>query len=158
LGVGAIVIGVLAFFYFQGSFSNVLAFTQKQPAEVPFSKMLEGTNSPVDTRVNYLIKSADELTQLWGMLGATGTPPTIDFGSSAVAAVFAGAQPTHGYQIVVSKVEEDSASRKVVVTIAKPPANCVMGSTTTPYEVISFPKTSLPLAHEDVWTTAPCAK
>lgn len=155
----AIIIGVLAFFYSSGRTPNApVAMIEESPVAVSFTEIATGTRSTVTTRTNYLITSADQLHKLWSMVDAKGNPPAVDFASYAVAAVFAGAEPTSDYTISVSKVE-DTNERTVIVTLAKPPNGCTLKySTTTPYQIISLPVTSLPLAHEDVATTTNCSQ
>ncbi|MDP2652107.1 MAG: protease complex subunit PrcB family protein [bacterium] len=153
VAVAAIVIGVLVFLRGGDSFSNASA----SPATVvSFTQLARGSHSKVTMRVNYLITSSDQLNELWKMVDATSTPPKIDFKKEAVIAVFAGEQPTAGYAISVAKVEDTSA-RIVSITLAKPDGRCMTGQVlTTPYELVTLPATSLPLAHEDISTTTSC--
>lgn len=125
---------------------------------VPFTKIAQGSQSAIERRVNYFITSVDQLNTLWKMVDATSTPPAIDFKKDAVIAVFAGEQPTTGYAIMVSKIE-DSSTRLVSITLARPDGNCMVGQAfTAPYELVTLPATSLPLAHEDTSTTISCPK
>lgn len=126
-------------------------------ATVPFTAIASGSRSLVTTRVNYLITNEEELGRLWKLLDATNTPPTVDFKESAVIAVFAGEQPTAGYAIDISKVE-DSGRRMVSVTLNQPGSGCVAAQVlSTPYKVVTLPVTSLPLDHEDTSTTVACS-
>jgi len=155
----AIAIGVAVFISGKGnlqSTSSAVADNQSSVVSVPFTKLVQGTHSTIEKRVNYFITSPTQLSELWKMISATGTPPKVDFNKDAVIAVFAGQQPTTGYAIEVSKVL-DSSSRLVSITLAKPDGNCITGqSLTAPYEIVAVPATTLPLAHEDVWTTVGC--
>ncbi len=157
----AVVIGVVIFL--NGGISNTQSAATGannpvpvQAVAVPFTKIVSGTESKVSTRVNYLITSPSELSKLWGMISATGTPPAVDFTTHAVIAVFAGRQPTTGYAIAVAKIE-DSTTRNVSLTIAKPDTTCTEGQTVTaPYEIVTVPATTLPLAHTDQVVTKTC--
>jgi len=130
---------------------------QTAPAvDVSFTEVAHGLNSQVAERANYLITSTDELERLWKLIDAATLPPEVDFNKNAVIAVFAGEQPTTGYAISVAKVA-DAGIRVVSITLKKPDGSCMTGQAlTAPYEVVMIPATSLPLAHEDVWTTTSC--
>lgn len=155
----AIVIGVFAFLFGWGAIPatpSPVANNQLSVVIVPFTEITRGSKSTVATRVNYLITSADQLNKLWKMIDATSTRPAIDFKKDAVIAVFAGERPTTGYTITVSKVE-DSSTRLVSITLARQDGNCIVGQAfTAPYELITVPATSLPLAHKDISTTTSC--
>lgn len=159
--VVAIIVGVLAFLYSNKNVSNASpsAATENTQAAVavPFTEIAEGTRSTVSTRANYLITSADQLTKLWAMIDATGTPPTIDFKNNSIIAVFAGNESVAGSAIAVTKIEDTNA-RTVSVTITEPSGACALKQkTAAPYEIISLPATTLPLTHQDtIATTTEC--
>jgi hypothetical protein len=149
------VIGVLA-----GIEEGRPAVAQQAAVATPvaFSQLEQGVESNVKDRVNYLITSPAELAQIWKMVHASGTPPTIDFSKEAVIAVFAGEKPTTGYEIGVASVA-DAAERIVSVTLKQPDSGCIEGQlVTTPYELAVVPSTSLPLTHKDIVTTVTCAQ
>lgn len=125
---------------------------------VSFTPLAHGLHSTVTARVNYLVTSMEQLSKLWKMIDATSTPPKVDFNKDAVIAVFAGKQPTAGYIISVARIL-DSDTRMLAVEITfYDPRYCrlLAKETTTPYQIIIVPATSLPLAHEDVWTRSSC--
>jgi hypothetical protein len=128
--VAIITIVVLTIIY-GSSISNSSA-----AVSVPFTKITEGTQSNIVERTNYLITSTEEFEKLWKIVDAKGDPPTIDFTKNSVAAIFAG---------TVSRVE-DTDVRTVTVTSM----NCSSKkATTTPYELITLPTTSLDFTHKD---------
>jgi hypothetical protein len=154
----AIAIGVAVFVSGNGATQNTASVVSPQPSAVivPFTKIKQGEQSAIGARVNYVLTSSSELIKLWKMVGATGTPPTVDFNKQAVIAVFAGKESTSS--IAVAKVE-DSDARMVSITLAKPEGACaVKKSAASPYEIVAVPATSLPLTHTDVVTTASCPK
>ena len=123
---------------------------------VPFTEITRGDISKVTTRVNYLITNESELDKLWTLVSSSTPKPKIDFGSNLLAAVFAGAQPTTGYAIQVSKIE-DADKRNVVVEIVKPDGGCVpKHATTTPFQIVQLPRTSLSFDHQDAVITKSC--
>lgn len=143
--------GVFMFSSGRGDLSN------NSSATVPFTEIAKGSQSAVERRVNYLITSSSQFDELWKMVTATGTPPKIDFKTHFVIAVFAGQKSAAGYAIAVAKIE-DTSTRMVSITLAKPSDSCMLAqSITAPYQLISVPVTSLPLAHEDISVTTACA-
>lgn len=132
----------------------VVADTQPAAVAVPFTEIARGVKSRVATRTNYIITSPDQMKKLWDMVDAKGAVPAVDFTTEAVIAVFAGADSTSS--IAVAKIE-DAAARMVSITISRPEEACLAKlSTTTPYELIKVPVTTLPLTHEDISTTVSC--
>jgi hypothetical protein len=132
------------------------AVNQPPPAAVTFTEIAHGSKSTVAKRVNYLIASAEDMKKLWNMVDAKGAVPTVDFTKDDIIAVFAGEEPTTGYTIEVSTIE-DSTERMVKVTLGAPGGNCVTGqSITHPYQIIRVPITNLPLTHKDVSVTNDC--
>ncbi|MCX6786211.1 MAG: hypothetical protein NTU85_00040 [Candidatus Kaiserbacteria bacterium] len=143
-GIIAIAIGILAFLYSGRSSSNTLssAAVESNPVtaiSIPFAELARGTQSAVTTRTNYLITSTDELNKLWQMIDAKGKPPAINFATSSVVAVFAG-----DYSAIDVSTITDTNIRTVTVLLREP-----RNSTTTPYELITLPKTTLAFTHKD---------
>ena len=137
---------------------SILGSNKGGPAAVlvPFTTIAEGPHSKVTSRVNYLIDTQEELTELWEFLKEPPPVPMVDFNTKVVAAVFAGETSTAGYGIAVSEVE-DVDKRVVKIELTKPDEGCVLAqSVTAPYQVIELPKTSLPFTHADTWTTKTC--
>jgi hypothetical protein len=150
----AIGVGVLIFLYGGDVFNT----PSSAAVSVPFEELTQGTHSSVLTRTNYLITSAEQLNELWKMTDANGTPPIIDFNESYVAAVFAGQEPTAGYKIAVSKIEDGSA-RTVAIMLTEPSDTCVLAEVeTTPYQIVVFQKTPLPLTHVYQTATGTCGE
>lgn len=131
------------------------ATSQLAAVAVPFETLAQGEKSKVAARVNYAITSADELAKLWALIDATGTPPTVDFSTKTVLAVFADKGPSAN--IAVVKIT-DADARTVAVTIAEPDASCAKKAVVSPYEIVVVPATSLPLTHEDKVLPVSCAK
>lgn len=159
VAIVAVVIGVLVFLYGNiGNGSSMDAtssraeYTPPSAVSVPFTKLVQGAKSDIVERVNYLITSPVELSELWKLIDATGPPPTIDFKTQMVIAVFAGKEST--YSIEVSNIE-DTDSRMVSIAIAKPDGICTKFATST-YEIVMVPITSLQFTHKDIQTTASC--
>lgn len=151
--VAALAVGGTVYWYAD---MQTPAAVVESTVKVPFQELAHGTQSKETRRANYLITSTYELNQLWKMIDAKGVAPTVDFSRDVVVAVFAGTQPTLGYSIAISSVE-DSDNRMITVTLLKPGASCLAGETaTSPYQVVKMQKTELPFAHSDALVTQSC--
>ncbi len=128
--------------------------SQLAAVAVPFETLAQGEKSKVADRVNYVITSPDELTKLWTMVDATGTPPVIDFSNKTVLAVFAGKGPSA--RIAVVHIT-DADTRTVAVAVAEPDTSCAKKAIISPYEIVVVPTTTLPLTHEDKVAAVSCA-
>ena len=159
VSVVAVVAGTLVFLYGNGNLSRQSAEVESaQPAAVivPFTKLMEGPQSAVSTRVNYLITSEKQLKDIWGMINATGTPPVIDFKMHTVLALFAGQKSTAGYAISALEVK-DTDKRIVTISLTNPGEGCMLAqAVSAPFAIAVVPATSLPFTHEDVVTTKDC--
>ncbi len=154
IAVTAIAIGI--YLFYSGEYSPTSVANQPSAVVVPFIALAEGSRSKVESRVNYLIETQEELVKLWKFLEEPPPVPTVDFNIKIVAAVFAGEVPTSGYDIAVVEVQ-DADNRIVKIELTKPDESCVLAqSVTAPYQVIELPKTSLPFTHADTWTTKSC--
>ncbi len=157
--VTIVVIGALVFLYVRGggpSAQPAAVTSGAGPAAtaVPFTKLVQGTQSSISARTNYVITSPTQLDELWKTIGATGTPPTVDFNTHAVLAVFAGKESAA--TIAVAKIEDTNA-RMVSIVIAKPTGACAQSvPAATPYELVAVASTTLPLTHSDTTETVPC--
>lgn len=155
VAVIAVAIGVYMFYSGQGvspDFTN----NQQSAVIVSFEALAEGPRSKVESRVNYLITTQEELVELWNFLEEPPPVPIVDFNKKVVAAVFAGEVPTSGYDINVVEVQ-DADKRVVKIELIKPDESCILAqSVTAPYQVIELPKTTLPFTHSDTWTTKVC--
>lgn len=160
-GIALLAVAIGVYFFLSGDVKNSspasVSESQTSAVAVPFTPLVSGTRSTIAERVNYFITSSTQLNELWKLVDAKGQPPKVDFTKEAVIAVFAGQQPTGGYAIQVSKIV-DSTSRLVSVTIQKPDSKCVVTqSFTAPYELVTIPATTLPLAHEDIPVIKSCS-
>lgn len=129
--------------------------------DVSFAVLTQGTNAPQSfSRTNYRIKDAEQFADFWKLLYGTNAPamPAVDFNSQEVVAVFDGSHSTGGYGISVSAVNDEDAVRTVSITHAAPGADCsVTESVTSPFEIITLPKTAFSFKHEDVSNEKSCS-
>ncbi len=147
------IIGAAIFLFSRGggipnTYSTVTS-NQSAAVAVPFTDIRHGLKSSVAARVNYLISSMDQLDQLWKLIGATSTPPAIDFKTHSVIAAFAGKESSS--VVSISNIE-DTSTRLVSVTIIKSDGTCTQKqSIASPYDVVVMPVTLLPLTHTDTF-------
>ncbi|HUX80990.1 MAG TPA: hypothetical protein VMV38_01550 [Candidatus Paceibacterota bacterium] len=160
VGVVAIGVGILFFFFGKGTFLSPASPVAHDTADtavtvvVPFTPLIQGLHSGIATRTNYLITSSTELSELWKTINAPGTPPTVNFATDQVLAVFAGGEASSTIQ--VAKVE-DTSVRVVSIAIQALSGTCVSKKTiASPYELVMVPATSLPLTHKDLVATTSC--
>ncbi|MSU74697.1 hypothetical protein EXS57_02880 [Candidatus Kaiserbacteria bacterium] len=150
-------IGIPVFFITQNISSSItITDVPSTVVSIPFTTLTQGTQSAVARRVNYVLTSPTELSELWRAIGAPGKPPKVDFKTHAVIAVFAGSQSSAS--ITVAKIE-DASTRRVSIAITEPDDGCAeIQSAMLPYEIVAVSRTSLPLTHEDLSTTTSCPK
>jgi hypothetical protein len=129
---------------------------------VPFTILVQGatTVSLID-RENYRIQNPSDFQSLWTLVyGDSDLPriPTVDFTKYEVLAVFDGSHATSGYQIKVQSVADLYPSRTVTIQHLVPGSGCAIAYTTTsPFEIIQVPITTLTLMHIDVEATSTCS-
>lgn len=158
--VASVALGIVAFTFGDTSFLNDSSTgnAQVKPVAVKFRELAKGTRSTEKDRKNYIITSQDQMAELWKIIDLPEQPPTVNFADYDVIAVFAGEEPTAGYEIVVTKVE-DFESRMITITTTKPGETCLAApSITAPYHIIEIAKSALPLAHADEDKTIGCLR
>ncbi len=122
-----------------------------------FTVLTEGQDSgSVDRRTNFRITTEEELQELWSMIYSSGGPgiPHVDFSEDEVIAVFDGSHSSAGYRVEVTDVTDADGKRTVRITRHAPTDDCAVASViTSPFVIISVPKTTLPLAKEEAQMT-----
>lgn len=159
--VAVLIIGGAVYMFMTNSRPEVPSQNQQaqiQATTVSFTEIARGAKSKIADKSNYLITSQAEMNELWKLVDAKGPVPTVDFSREVVMAIFGGTQPTTGYEISVARVI-DAANRVVSVNLVQPAGTCsVKRATTTPYEIIRAPITSLGVTHEDIQTIKECGR
>src|SRR3989344_6454409 len=132
-------------------------FHNESGSVVAFQKLIEGEKAPIEARVNYRIKTPDELALLWNSLGMKDQPPSIDFTKNEAAADFDGLAPNRGYDIGVIRVVDSRNTRTFLIELERPEPACGHnGETVSPFELIVLPRTTLRLTHTDQPITVSC--
>jgi hypothetical protein len=157
------VVGIALFYFGPPSLKsdmNTAISSTESTSTIPYVVLSEGTSTAsIDDRANYQITTANDLTTLWQMVyGKSGTVPSIDFSKYDVLGVFDGLHSTTDYGVQVASVVEAGGKRIVVITHMIPGKNCIPADKpTSPFELISVSKTTLPLTHIDMSSTTPCS-
>jgi len=154
--VVAVAIGVGVFLYGGANAPSAVGPVPVVGTNIPFTELASGAQSSVTRRTNYLIISTNQLRELWKLIGASGSLPSVDFTTHSVIAIFAGEEPTAGYSIAVTRIT-DGTSRDVSIELTTPGVSCLAAETiTTPYQILKVPLTALPYTHQDTATTTGC--
>jgi len=128
-------------------------------ASVPVTVLTKGQQANVSKRVNYVLVDKGQLDSLWKSMNASSTEPNVDFQANDVLAIFAGAEPSAGYSVTVSGVEDNAAVRMVHILFQEPGPGCTTSKATVhPFELVSVPKSAQPLqlAHSYATSTVSC--
>ena len=127
--------------------------------EVPFSVLASGTSTAgASVRKNVQLTSESQLASAWTAVhGAKAKPPSVDFATHQVLAIFDGAHQTTGYAVSVSRIIESNGTRIVAITHAEPDRSCkVKKATTTPFQFVVVPASDANLTHIDQEATVAC--
>lgn len=122
---------------------------------ISFVRLSSGTAGNLTGRVNYVLHSQDQLKTLWKMIGASSTPPVIDFSTNEVLAVLSDG----GEKVAVASIADarDAKQRIVSVVVTKPEGACALKADAATYELIAVSAASLPLTHADIVAPATCS-
>ena len=160
LGVCIIAVALGAWLFFVSP-NGIPFLSGNSLAAAPVTVLEQGVQTPgVTSQVNYRIQNTKDFATLWKMVYGDNapTPPTVDFASDEVLAVFDGQHPTGGYTISITQIVDEKGTRKVYIQHQKPGASCAATQeTTSPFEIISVPKTSNTITHIDQVNTTDCA-
>ena len=89
-----------------------LAFFQQ--TAVPFTTIVQGDQSGIESRREVVARAAGEWQALWKDHQPGETPPRVDFAKSMVIGVFLGFRNTGGYRVTITSV--DRIGDEIVVT------------------------------------------
>lgn len=163
LSLASVFVGGYLIFYGQRAAPAGMVDATGQPAAVvapvPVITLASGELSSVDARVNYLVVAKNQLDALWKNVDASSSEPKIDFNTHEVLAIFAGPEPSTGYAVSVSGVEDQSGVRTVHILLTQPGSGCAdVHATVHPFELVAVPKTSVGIAltHTFATTTISC--
>lgn len=153
--VAAIIIGLALYVYGPAELNEAAVLTDTPAAavtaepleDISFAVIGEGPNAAeVTERKNYAVYDEAEFSRIWEMAyGSDGAPPpTIDFSTEYVIAVFAGMRSTGGHAIHVSQIADSSTERTVMIELVRPGSSCVVSQAfTSPFQLIRVPMSAL---------------
>jgi hypothetical protein len=136
--------------YFLTSIIACSAANMKAVEQVPFFNIDKGFRSGLRERKFVVIKTANEWTELWNS-HVSGSippkaPPSIDFQTEMIVAVFSGEKMTGGYDVEIIKIEEARQKRVLSVTIrdSKPPSDALVSQALTqPFHIVKLKRVEL---------------
>ena len=145
--------------------SSAEEISDSAPAAVSFTMLKEGdTTGLITARKNYLVKNADALEELWGLMypssdQVSGVPemPAIDFTTHDIIAVFDGEHTTGGFDIAVASVADSKTERALHVLHREPGDGCITAQVRShPFEIVVLPKADLPIVRTDSTAVVEC--
>lgn len=116
-------------------------------ASVPFQTMDQGVYSGIKDAFTDVYRTRQEYEAFWERHGSDRNPPPniplVDFTTRMVAVVFMGSQPTSGFSVRVTSVEQDEGGELVVnfVTSVPSPTSMQTQALTQPYHIVSVDTT-----------------
>lgn len=154
-----VAIAVGAWLMFGGTVPEAGPEASATEGPVAFKVLEAGDNaSALEERTNYRIKTQDELNQLWTMIGE-GDAPTVDFGANEVLAAFDGLHSTGGYSIRIASVEDIGNARRVIIVHTAPGEACITtDALTSPFTMVTVPKSALPISRVDQEEVQECER
>lgn len=146
-----------------GGFGLEAAMAPPAPTPVPTEGMMKtlslsrqftasawsGLNAPATQESAELVTDAAAFTQIWAALRPGQTPPTVDFGTQAVVFLQAGEKPAAGYDIRVSRLEEQEDQLLVHYQVLVLTLNGASAQVLThPWSLQVIPKPSKPVSFQ----------
>ncbi len=121
--------------------------------EISFQTHAKGSHSNYDQKTEMIITSTSELEKVFAKINSNRQPEKtvldIDFSERTVVFITAGQLSTGGFTVEVERIEDTESERVIYVggTSPKPGENVTM-ALTSPFTMISFEKTELPIRFE----------
>ena len=128
-----------------GMVDPILVSCQTAVALLPFVSIGQGTASAIVERREVVVQSEEGWKKLWTQHAPDGAPPpTVDFESELVVGVFAGQQPTAGYQVEIVRIEPEGGRLLVVYRIESPAKDAMVAQVLTqPFHLVRLRKVGL---------------
>lgn len=102
----------------------------------------KGDASEINNPARFVVRDLDAWRVLWSAhAGAASHPPSVDFATSMVAAVFAGERPAPGYGVEIVGSTRDGSSLSVMVKETMPPRGTMAPQMiVTPFHMVTMPR------------------
>jgi PrcB C-terminal len=143
-------LAITTFFYFLISITASSAANMRAVEQISFVNIDKGFRSGVRERKFVVIETVNEWSELWNS-HVSGSippkaPPSIDFQTEMIVAVFSGEKMTGGYDVEIIKIEEAHQTHVLSVTIrdSKPPPDALVSQALTqPFHIVKLKKVEL---------------
>lgn len=119
---------------------------------LPMRTLAQSSNSLITDRRLVIMRDADSFRQLWqAHSGLNDNVPTVAFEREMVVAIFMGEQPTGGYSLNISGIEETPTELVVRYQEKRPSSDqMVIQMLTAPAHWVAIPKRDTPIRFEAV--------
>lgn len=120
---------------------------QRADSPIPYFSIAQGTASGIVDPLEIVIQSGQEWRKLWERHAPSGSaPPPVDFTTQVVVGLFAGQQPTAGYEVQIVKVDHERTRVTVSYQVRSPSKEALVAQVLTqPFHLIRLPRLSLPI-------------
>jgi len=121
------------------------------PAPQPMQTIARETMSQVDEPLQAVAQSAPEWAALWRKHAGNTPPPTVDFFSRTVVAVFLGSRPSAGFAVEITGMHEAGATLIIEYQERAPDRGSITAQLlTSPAHIVSIQKFAGPIKFEKV--------
>ena len=102
----------------------------------------KGDDSRLVEARRFVVRDPHSFAAVWsGHAGPGSSPPTIDFDTQMVVAVFAGHRPSPGFEVEVAGAHREDNALVIVVNEREPPADVVAAQVlVSPFHIVSLPR------------------
>lgn len=139
---------------------NLNAGNVNATTTVPYTIIAHGANAlSVRDQANYRITSQVDLILLWQLVYGevdTAKAPKTDFTKYDVLAVFDGTHYQAKYDVGINAIEDRNATRTIRINRITLPSSCTSYQEISPFVIVTVPKSTFPLAHQDVPVQGSC--
>ncbi|MDP2390534.1 MAG: protease complex subunit PrcB family protein, partial [Acidobacteriota bacterium] len=123
------------------------AVLQSTPA--PVETVVRESSSGVEEARQAVVNSAGEWTTLWREHAGHRPPPSVDFNTRTVLAIFLGSRPSAGYAVEIVGTRTDASGLVVEWRERAPERGMVAAQVmTSPGHIVSVPKVTGPVRFE----------
>ncbi len=124
---------------------TIVTLPPLEGAPLPLTRIANSDIAGFDTTATVAIRDAAAWSafwqQMWGPMNEAPPLPDVDFATDMVVAFASGAQPTLGYDVVLTGAGEDSGGVWIQVLERSPGSECVEGQMVThPIDVARVPR------------------
>lgn len=117
------------------------------PVPIEFTRVVSGTNSGYKSAGQEVFTDERSWSQFWEAHASIYFPkepaPRVNFGTTMLVAIFRGTRSSTGYEVKITRVEEDAECITVHYVTIDPPEFAMVGfALTQPFEIVAIPCTA----------------